>query len=133
MRLLHLDETLQRAEIIAEVQIAGRLHAGEHAFGDFFHVGPLSQPASRRKVQGVGEASGGASAARRGRSATSQPPPSATISDTAAASRDALVASSDSSSASSVASAVTTVVKFCVPARYSLSAICTACRAMRTA
>ena len=28
---------------------------------------------------------------------------------------------------SAVASAVTTVVKFCVPARYSLSAICTAC------
>ena len=32
-----------------------------------------------------------------------------------------------------VASAVTTVVKFCVPALYSLIAICTACRAILTA
>ena len=37
MRLLHLDEALDRAEIIAEVQIAGRLNAGKHALGKLRH------------------------------------------------------------------------------------------------
>src|SRR6185437_7875546 len=34
---LHLDEALDRAEIIAEVQIAGRLDAGKHALGKLRH------------------------------------------------------------------------------------------------
>ena len=38
MRRLHLDEALQRAEIIAEMQVAGRLHAGKYAFGEVRHV-----------------------------------------------------------------------------------------------
>ena len=37
MRLLHLDEALDRAEIIAEVQIARRLNAGKHALGKLRH------------------------------------------------------------------------------------------------
>ncbi len=30
--VLQLDEALDRAEIVAEVQVAGRLHAGKHQF-----------------------------------------------------------------------------------------------------
>ena len=40
MRLLHLDEALDRAEIIAEVQIARRLDAGKHALGKLRHRRP---------------------------------------------------------------------------------------------
>ena len=35
--LLHLDETLDGAEIVAEVQIAGRLDAGEDEFVERGH------------------------------------------------------------------------------------------------
>ena len=37
MRLLHRDPVHHRAEIIAEVERVGRLHAGEDAFGKFAH------------------------------------------------------------------------------------------------
>ena len=37
MRLLHLDEALDRAKIITEVQIARRLNAGKHALGKLRH------------------------------------------------------------------------------------------------
>src|SRR6185437_12435876 len=48
MRLLHLDEALDRAEIVAEVQIAGRLNAGKHALGKLRHVFRLgSEPEGR--------------------------------------------------------------------------------------
>ena len=45
MRLLQRDELDDRAEIIAEVQIAGRLHAGKDAFREICHVfwGPKGQ------------------------------------------------------------------------------------------
>ena len=36
VRLLHLDESHDGAEVVAEVQIAGRLHAGEHQFLERF-------------------------------------------------------------------------------------------------
>ena len=41
MRLLHLDEALDRAKIVAEVEIACRLNAREHAFGKLRHRRPL--------------------------------------------------------------------------------------------
>jgi hypothetical protein len=62
VRRLHLDEALQRAEIIAEVQIAGRLHAGEYAFGELRHIplrtlemvsGLMTMRGRRRKTVGV--------------------------------------------------------------------------------
>ena len=62
-----------------------------------------------------------------------QPPPRATTREKAAIRRSVRVASSNSSSESRVASLVTTVVKLCVPARYSLMAISTACWAALTA
>ena len=37
MGRLHLDEAFQCAKVIAEVQVAGRLDAGEHAFGKSSH------------------------------------------------------------------------------------------------
>ena len=37
MRRLHLDEALERAEIIAEMQVAGRLHAGKDALRELGH------------------------------------------------------------------------------------------------
>jgi hypothetical protein len=41
MRLLHLDEALDRAKIIAEVQIARRLNAGKHPLGKLRHCRPV--------------------------------------------------------------------------------------------
>ena len=37
MRALQFDEFDDRAEIIAKVQISGRLHAGKNPFGEFCH------------------------------------------------------------------------------------------------
>jgi hypothetical protein len=39
MRSLQLDEFDDRAEIIAEMQVSRRLHAGEDAFNEFGHAG----------------------------------------------------------------------------------------------
>jgi hypothetical protein len=37
MGRLHLDEALERAQIITKMQIAGRLHAGKHQLGELRH------------------------------------------------------------------------------------------------
>ena len=63
MGRLHLDEALERAEVIAEVQIAGRLHAGEHEFG---RTSPLSLAAT----EGTEGAAYGNAAKERKRPAT---------------------------------------------------------------
>jgi hypothetical protein len=61
MGLLHLDEALQRAEIVAQMQIPGRLYAGEHQFRKFRHFGPrrvLDEPRPYRNRSGPAQGDG---------------------------------------------------------------------------
>ena len=51
MRALQFDEFDDRAEIIAEMQIAGRLHAGKHPLNEMRHK--QSAPACRRRPRAI--------------------------------------------------------------------------------
>jgi hypothetical protein len=69
MRRLHLDEPLERAEVIAEMQVAGGLHAGKDALREWGHgreqfplevgYGLMATPKPTRKgaVEGASPAS----------------------------------------------------------------------------
>ena len=141
------------------VAMRNRLGAGEGELGDFDSPETLvnsrqGRPRSQQRrdpnigcatrgsdcgtlrpltvTQAAGGPGAAASASASGSFDCVQPPPSATIRLTASVWICACVDSSNSSAASCCASAVTTVVKACVPAWYSLSAICVACREMRT-